>query len=158
MLFRSDPSHRSLIGSRTPRLDGPHKTSGAAKYSYDINRPNMLHAKILFSPHPIATVTAVNTSAVEKMPGVVGVYVDKDKKGEFTKVTYAGEIIAAVAAETEEIAQEALGKFKVTYADLGEPQMIDRDPSKASGRDQGDRKSTRLNSSHIQKSRMPSSA
>ncbi len=133
-----DPSRRSLIGSRTPRLDGPQKTSGAAKYSYDINRPNMLHAKILFSPHALASVTAVDTSAVETMAGVVGVYVEKDKKtGEFAKVTYAGEIIAAVAAETEEIAQEALGKFKVTYSDIGEPQMIDRDPAKASGRDQG---------------------
>jgi len=131
-----DPSHRSLIGSRTPRLDGPQKTSGAAKYSYDINRPNMLHAKILFSPHPLASITAVDTSEVEKFPGVVGVYVDKDKKGEFPKVTYAGEIIAAVAAETEEIAQEALSKFKVTYADLGQPLMVDRDPSKATGRDQ----------------------
>ncbi len=131
-----DPSHRSLIGARISRLDGPQKASGAAKYAYDVNRPKMLHAKILWSPHPIAKVTAVDTSAVEKFPGVVAVYVEKDKKGEFPSVTYAGEIIAAVAAETEEIAQEALGQFKVTYSDIGQPLMVDRDPSKASGRDQ----------------------
>src|SRR5690349_4941231 len=95
-----DPSHRSLIGARTSRLDGPHKTSGAAKYAYDVNRPKMLHAKILWCPHPIATVTAVDTSEVDKFPGVVASYVKKDKKGEFPKVTYAGEIVAAVAAET----------------------------------------------------------
>jgi xanthine dehydrogenase YagR molybdenum-binding subunit len=131
-----DPSHRSLIGARISRLDGPQKTSGVAKYAYDMNRPKMLHAKILWSPYPIAKVTGVDTSAVEKFPGVVGVYVDKDKKGEFPSITYAGEIIAAVAAETEEIATEALGKFKVTYSDIGQPLMVDRDPSKASGRDQ----------------------
>ncbi len=128
---------RAIIGTRVEREDGPAKATGAAKYAYDINRPNMLHAKILFSPHAVATVSAVDTSEVEKVPGVVTVYVDTDRRGSLPTVTYAGEIIAAVAAETEEIALEALKKFKVTYADVGAPQMIDSDPQFASGRDQG---------------------
>lgn len=137
-----DPSKRAVIGKRLSRLDGPHKASGAAKYAYDVNRPNMLYAKILWSPHAIATVTAVDTSEAEKEPGVVAVYVHKDRKGEFPKATYQGEIIAAIAAESEEIALHALPKIKVTYTEIGTPQMIDRDVTKATGRDQGKEEGT----------------
>ena len=45
---------RTLIGKRIDRVDGPMKATGAAKYSYDINRPGMLWAKVLTSPHPRA--------------------------------------------------------------------------------------------------------
>lgn len=128
---------RAIIGKRISRIDGPAKATGAAKYAYDMNPPNLLHAKILFSPHANTTVTAVDTSEVEAMPGVAGVYVDTDRRGALPTILYAGEIIAAVAAETEEIALEALKKFKVTYGDIGTPQMIDNDPAFASGRDQG---------------------
>ena len=41
---------RTLIGKRISRIDGPHKVSGRAKYSYDINRPGMLFGKIVRSP------------------------------------------------------------------------------------------------------------
>jgi len=45
---------RSLIGKRISRADGPAKSTGAAKYSYDVNRPGLLYAKVLTSPHPAA--------------------------------------------------------------------------------------------------------
>ena len=64
------PDRRKLIGSRISRLDAPEKTTGVAKYAYDINRENMLHAKMLQSPHAVAKVTAVDTSKAEAMPGV----------------------------------------------------------------------------------------
>ena len=60
----------NLIGRRISRLDGPWKSSGRIKYSYDVNRPNMLHGKLVFSPYAHAKVVSIDTSAAEKMPGV----------------------------------------------------------------------------------------
>ena len=127
---------RKNIGARISRLDGPVKATGVAKYAYDVNRENMLYAKILQSSVAVGTVTEVDTSAAEKMSGVVAVIVNvkKDRQGNPPKISYAGDMIATVAAETEEIATDALKKIKVTYA-AGVPQMDDKDPSKASGRD-----------------------
>ncbi|MDK1020642.1 MAG: xanthine dehydrogenase family protein molybdopterin-binding subunit [Candidatus Hydrogenedentes bacterium] len=130
------PDRRKNIGARISRLDGPEKTTGTAKYSYDMNREGMLYAKLYQSPHAIAKVTAVDTSEAEAMPGVKGVYIEKDRRGEFPNITYAGDIICAIAATSEEIADEALTKVKVSYSDIGSPQMNDNDPSLISGRDQ----------------------
>ena len=44
---------RRLIGKRISRLDGPHKTTGVAKYSYDMNPPGLLWAKLITSPHAL---------------------------------------------------------------------------------------------------------
>ena len=65
---------RSLIGKRIDRIDGPLKATGAAKYSYDINRPGMLWAKVVTSPHPHAEITSIDTSAAEALAGVKGVW------------------------------------------------------------------------------------
>lgn len=129
------PERRKNIGARISRLDGPAKVTGAAKYAYDQNPDNLLYAKILQSSKAVATVTAVDTSAAEVMPGIVAVLVEKDRKGELPNVTYNGNIICTVAGESEEIVDEALTKIKVAY-EAGTPQMDDRDPANASGRDQ----------------------
>src|SRR2546423_4434506 len=84
---------RTLIGKRIDRIDGPLKATGAAKYSYDINRPGMLWARVVTSPYAHAEVTSIDTSAAEALPGVKGVWRDTEKE-----VRYAGEIVAAVAA------------------------------------------------------------
>src|SRR5687767_1907730 len=127
---------RSLIGKRISRIDGPLKTTGVAKYSYDINRPQMLWAKLVTSPHPKAEVKGVDLSAAEALPGVKAVW----KEEETTAVQYAGQIIAAVAAETEEIATEAARLVKVDYApqehqvdDLDAGQSKDRPTNRAQG-------------------------
>ncbi len=52
-----EPEKRTLIGKRISRVDGPDKVSGKAKYTYDINRPGMLHGKILRSPYAHAKIT-----------------------------------------------------------------------------------------------------
>jgi hypothetical protein len=66
-----DPSRQfSILGARTPRLDGPAKATGAARYSIDVVLPGMLYGKILRSPHPAAVVRSVDLSAARKMPGV----------------------------------------------------------------------------------------
>src|SRR6266516_3649235 len=126
---------RTLIGKRIDRIDGPLKATGAAKYSYDINRPGMLWAKVVTSPYAHAEVSGIDTSAAEALPGVKGVWRDTEKE-----VRYAGEIVAAVAAVTEEIAEEAARLVKVQYQSL-EHQVVDTDPAlskdKPSKKDQG---------------------
>src|SRR5262245_2732604 len=113
--------NRSLIGKRISRIDGPDKTTGAAKYSYDINRPGMLYAKLVTSPHAHAEVAGIDTSAAEALPGVKSVW-----KDDLKEVNYTGQIVAAVAAETEEIATEAARKVKVEYKKLAH-QVRDED-------------------------------
>src|SRR6266550_4689336 len=116
---------RSHIGKRISRIDGPLKATGTAKYSYDINRPGLLWAKILGSPHARAKVTSIDLSAAEAMPGVKATYKDDDIVGR--ELQYVGAIVAAVAAETEEIATEAVSKIKVEYEILPH-QVVDDNP------------------------------
>jgi xanthine dehydrogenase YagR molybdenum-binding subunit len=116
---------RSHIGKRISRIDGPLKATGAAKYSYDINRPGMLWARILGSPHARAKVTSIDLSAAEAMPGVKATWKDDDIVGR--ELQYVGAIIAAVAAETEEVAAEAVTKIKVEYEILAH-QVVDNNP------------------------------
>jgi len=110
---------RLVIGKRIDRLDGAVKATGAAKYSYDINRPGMLWAKLVTSPHPRAELVSIDTSAADKLTGVKATWKDdslvgKDDSGG-GKILYAGQIVAAVAATTEEIAEEAARLVKVEY-------------------------------------------
>lgn len=129
---------RSLIGKRISRLDGPAKSTGRAQYAYDVNLPGMLWARVLPSPHARATLKSIDTSAAEAMPGVVAVWKDEDLIDQ--EVRYVGQIVAAVAAESEEIATEALKEIEVAYEPL-EHQVIDNDPELAarpSDREEGD--------------------
>jgi xanthine dehydrogenase YagR molybdenum-binding subunit len=116
---------RSHIGKRIRRIDGPLKASGAARYSYDINRPGLLWARILGSPHAHAKVKTIDPSAAEAMPGVKATWQDDDIVGR--ELQYVGAIVAAVAAETEEIAAEAVGRIKVEYEILPH-QVVDNNP------------------------------
>jgi xanthine dehydrogenase YagR molybdenum-binding subunit len=68
------PKEPRLIGKKTPRLDGPDKATGRAKYSYDINPKGLLHAAMLRCPHAHAKVTKIDTADAEKMPGVKAIY------------------------------------------------------------------------------------
>jgi xanthine dehydrogenase YagR molybdenum-binding subunit len=120
---------RSLIGKRIPRIDGPAKSSGRAKYTYDMNRPGMLHAKLAYSPHAHAKVTGIDTSVAEKMPGVRAVQIIFPVG---TEVRWAGQEIVAVAAETEEQARDAARAVRIQYDVL--PHMVsDVPPERAGG-------------------------
>lgn len=121
---------RTLLGARIDRTDGALKSTGAAKYSYDINRPGMLWAKLLTSPHPHAEIVSIDTSAAEKMPGVKAAWKDDALIGK--EVLYVGQILAAVAAETEEQANEAVHHIKVEYKVL-EHNVRDTDVSLSKG-------------------------
>jgi xanthine dehydrogenase YagR molybdenum-binding subunit len=106
------PAAPTLIGKRIQRLDGPAKVTGQAKYSYDINRPGGLHGRILRSPHPRARIVSIDLSAAEKAPGVKAVMAVM-KAGD--TAMFQGEEVAAVAAVTEEQANDALRLIKVQY-------------------------------------------
>ncbi len=106
---------RSLIGKRHNRLDGAEKSTGRAKYTYDINRPGMLWAKAVRCPYAHARVTSIDTSEAERMPGVKGVSVVK-KAG--SEVQFYLDAVAFVAAESEELAEDAARKVVVKYEKL----------------------------------------
>ena len=115
------PDRRNLIGARISRLDGPAKVTGTAKYAYDMNLEGMLYAKLYQSPHAIAKVTAVDTSAAEALPGIEAVHIQKDRRGNLPEITYAGDTICPIAGTSEERVNDALTKIKVTNSRLGTP-------------------------------------
>ncbi len=122
-----EAGERKLIGTRISRIDGPAKASGEAKYTYDVNPPGLLFAKIYRSPHAHAKVTSVDTSEAEKSPGVKAVRVFSIPANE---VKWVGQEIVAVAATSEEAAEDAIRKVKVQFEPL--PHLVnEEDLSKA---------------------------
>ena len=121
---------RKLIGTRIDRLDGPAKSSGAAKYSLDIQRPNLLYGKILGAPIAAGTLKSLDTKAAEALKGVEAVHVMTEPG---KPINWAGQEIVALAATSEEIATEVLRLIKAEY-ELGKAQVDDADPAKVEGR------------------------
>ena len=101
---------RELIGKRISRVDGPWKSSGRIKYSYDVNRPGMLHGKMVLCPYAHANIKSIDTFEAEKMPGVKAVQIILEPGKD---VLWAGQEVVAVAAETEEQARDAAEKVRV---------------------------------------------
>ena len=90
-----DPSQEfSLLGKRTPRLDGKAKTTGAARYSIDTRLPGMLYGKILRSPRAAAVVRSIDLGAAKKLPGVRAAIAIAEPGA---KLRFAGQEVAAVA-------------------------------------------------------------
>ncbi len=126
----------SFIGRRVPRIDGPAKATGEAKYTVDISLPGMLCAKILRSPLPHARIVHVDTTRAERIPGVKAVITGRDAwdvRHGFVetprypadqyvlandRVRYVGEEVAAVAAIDEDTALEAIDAISVEYEEL----------------------------------------
>lgn len=137
----------SVVGKRVPRWGAEEKVTGAAKYAVDIEVPGALVGKVLGSPHAHANIVSIDTSAAEKLPGVVAVLTFKDvPKTLYTpnrhelilhhptnelrdmyvltdKARFVGDKVAAVAAVDEQTAQKALELIKVTYEVL--PPVLD---------------------------------
>src|SRR6267154_157164 len=115
-------------------LDGPDKVTGAARYTFDVTLPGMVHAKVLRSPHPHARIVAIDASRAEALPGVVavvtgadaiklpdpyyGVAIRDQPVVGIDKVRYVGDMVAAVAALDEETAYRALALIDVRYDPL----------------------------------------
>jgi CO/xanthine dehydrogenase Mo-binding subunit len=127
-----DPGWKKhVLGVSVPRLDGPEKVTGKAKFGADIYLPRMLHGKILRSRYPHARIHSIRTEKAERLPGVkavvtwkdapdvmVGMYQNDWRAFAKEKVRYLGDVVAAVAAIDEEIALEALELIEVDYEEL----------------------------------------
>lgn len=140
------PPKLAVVGTRPIRPDGVDKVTGRANYGADYKVAGMLHGKILRSPHAHARIVSIDTRKAEALKGVKAVITGKDfpNLGSFEvpmgeaamnvghisqnciardKALYQGHAIAAVAATTAAIAQEALELIDVTYEVL--PHVLD---------------------------------
>jgi xanthine dehydrogenase molybdenum-binding subunit len=128
----------TVVGTRPLRHDGVDKVTGHARYGADVHLPGLLHGKVLRSPHAHARIRAIDTSHAEALPGVQAVAtardfpLTEDRVIDFAevqgntrmmaenilahaKVLYKGHAVAAVAATSPHIAEEALTRIAVDY-------------------------------------------
>ena len=117
------------VGARIGKPDGKSHVRGASRYAADLKREGMLYAKILRSPHHHARILGIDASEARAMPGVNAVITYDDIPGRQTltnsrpqmymlakdAVRFLGEAVAAVAAESEEMAAAAARHIKVQY-------------------------------------------
>lgn len=131
-----DPTRTPAVGRRVPRPDSLPQVLGQLQYIDDLSFPGMLHAKVLRSRHPHARIVRVDVSQAAAMPGVLATLTgDEIPVNSFgptfqdqpvlaaEKVRHMGDGVAAVAAETEQLALEALEKIEVEYEVL--PALLD---------------------------------
>src|SRR5690349_12134091 len=118
--------------SAPERIDARAKVTGEARYAADLARPGMLFGAVLRSPVPHALIRSTDIRAARDLPGVHAVLVGSDLPPDARvgrnmrdmpvlardKVRFLGEKVAAVAAETREIAQAALEHIAVEYDEL----------------------------------------
>ncbi len=126
-----------VVGQPVLRRDGMGHVTGKTVYIGDINFPDMLHLKMVRSPVPHARIRGIDFSEAEKVPGFVRALTSRDvPKNVYTilcligvgpdeepvlaedKVLYRGEPIAAIIAETEEAAMEAVSKVRLDLEEL----------------------------------------
>jgi xanthine dehydrogenase YagR molybdenum-binding subunit len=100
----------ALLNHRYTRVDGPLKVSGAAKYTYDVRLPNMLYGRVRRCPHAHARVKKFDSSVAAGMPGVKAII-----QSPIQEVRFAGAPVAAVAATTPELAQDAARAIVIEY-------------------------------------------
>ena len=139
----------AVVGKRVKRLEGEDKVTGQAKYTLDYtpeDLPGLLQGKILRSPYPHARVESIDASKARELPGVKAVILF-DKGSGFNPnaildvlsdapisqpddrvVIFEGEEVAAVAAESEEIAEDAIHLIEVKYRRL--PHVVDREEAR----------------------------
>ncbi len=132
----------TTIGHVTPRVDAIARVTGQAKYTNDLKLPGMLYARVLRSPHPHARIRHIDTSAASRLPGVQAVMthetaqvvwgagavaggrqysdaikaITQQRRYIFNNpVRCVGDAVAAVAASTRHIAEQALALIQVDY-------------------------------------------
>src|ERR1043166_7255914 len=120
-----------VVGRPTPRVEGRLKVTGEAIYSADIGLPGTLWGKCLRSPILSGRIKKIDTSKARQVPGVKAVITGEDVPGlrigrciydtpvlADGVVRFIGEKVAAVAAETEEAAEQALDLIEVEYDEM----------------------------------------
>ncbi|WP_102275644.1 xanthine dehydrogenase family protein molybdopterin-binding subunit [Cytobacillus massiliigabonensis] len=120
------------VGKRVKRMDGPEKVTGELKYMTDYHFENMVWGKVLRAKYPYAKIHSIQTEKARQLPGVICVLTHEDIPGfngfgivipdqpvlAFDIVRCTGDAVALVAAETQEIAEQALGLIEVNYEPL----------------------------------------
>lgn len=123
---------KRMIGERKARLDGPDKVTGRFEYGFDLVRAGMLHVKVFRSTHAHAHIRRLDTSKAAALPGVRVIMTAADLPSHIRyghtlrdevvfasdRVLYVGQPIAALAADTVEIAEQALRLIEIDYEDL----------------------------------------
>jgi CO/xanthine dehydrogenase Mo-binding subunit len=118
-----------VIGKGIPLVDSLEKAVGQAKYLIDYEEKGMLYGKILRSPYPHARILSINVNKARRLPGVKAVITHTDSPTIMFGVSdapdklplaedvvrFIGDEVAAVAATSEDIAEEALGLIQVEY-------------------------------------------
>jgi CO/xanthine dehydrogenase Mo-binding subunit len=119
-----------VIGKATPKKDGPEKVTGRTRFLHDLELPRLAHGKILRARLPHARIVKIESARARRLPGVIAVLAGDDvvqhpfgyakdqlalKRG---KVRSVRDEVAAVAAESPEIAEEALGLIDVEWEEL----------------------------------------
>src|ERR1700691_551846 len=140
------------VGTRPIRPDGVPKVTGRAMYGADLALPGTLYGKVVRSPHAHARIKSINTEKAKALPGVKAVITGADfpdHKFEYIgpervavnfwhvtrnvmareKAYYEGHAVAAIAATTKEIAEEAADLIEIDYEVL--PHVIDVDEAMA---------------------------
>ncbi len=126
------PPENKALGVPRPNIEAVKKVQGIAEYADDIKIKNALHCKFLRSIYPHAHIEHIDISLAEKLQGVRAICLGSELPQKFgvlpisqdetalaiNKTRYIGEIVAAVAADTEEIAKAACSLIKVRYKPL----------------------------------------
>lgn len=112
-------SQLSQVGQPTPRLEAIAKVTGRARFTHDISLPGMLIARVLRSPLPAARLVSVDLEEAYGLDGVRAVWSESAGK----RIFYAGQEVAAVAADSAAIAEAALALIDVKYQPL--PFVVD---------------------------------
>lgn len=123
----------TLVGTDVPMVGGRAKVTGAVNYAANLELPGQLYAKALRSPYAHARILRIDAAKAAALSGVRAVVTRDDLSGihpyfgtgvedqpvvAIDKARYAGDIVAAVAAESREIAEEAVELIEVEYEEL----------------------------------------
>ena len=139
------------MGRSLPAPAGPRIVTGTERYTLDVNVPGLTHISVLGSPHPHARVVSIDTEAAEAMPGVLAVLTHQDSPPVLfstgrhmhrlddpddtevldTVMRFLGQRVAAVVAETVQIAEAACALIVVEYEEL--PAVFDPEQADAPG-------------------------
>ncbi|MFB8119614.1 molybdopterin-dependent oxidoreductase [Streptomyces sp. NPDC055962] len=151
VLHAEAPSAGEAVGRNLPAPAGPQVVTGTARYTFDIDVPDLLHMKLLRSPHAHARITAVDTAAAMRVQGVRAVLTHHDAPARYFStarhehpeedpddtrvlddtVRHVGQRVAAVVADSEAAAEEGCRRVEVTYEVL--PAVLDPEEAMRAG-------------------------